>query len=396
MAGTTPTVTIIGGGSTGIWLARLLHEAEISFELFDRNKRLGAKFLVAGKGGFNLSRTESVMDFRLLYPESVPFTDWFSAYSPTALQEDLLKFGIPNFIGSSGKIFPKELKPIEVLDRLLSPIEDSCIHVDHQLVDIDPEKKYLSLRKSDGTEKRIGYTNLLLALGSKSWPKTGSCGEWVDWLPEKLGLRFSPFNSSNCTLLLDPYWTQELAQHQGQALKQFAASFSGLKIDKGELVFTERGMEGNGIYPLIPLLKEKGLHQKPLEICITLKPTLSEEDFQAKLKLKGKKSWKKFLEATIRLNDLEQTLFHINRIKKGEASLHIRIPIIGLADPSESISNGGGIELEQLTEQFETKKHTGIFVGGEMVNWDVPTGGYLLHTCFTMAKIISKKLISVD
>ena len=363
--------------------------------LYEKGKAIGRKFLVAGKGGFNLTNSTSGEALKNKYLPRDFLSSTLEAFDAAATREWLTDLGIPTFVGSSGRVFPeKEVKPVEVLQKWKERLQtlDIKIHLQHEFIGFS-ENGIPKMRHLD-KEFLLEGAATIFALGGASWSVTGSKGDWLNHF-EKTGIPVKPFEASNCGIKID--WLQTIkTPHAGKPIKNCSFHFQD-KQNKGEVVLTDYGLEGNGIYPLLPWIR-KALNEKQNPILnIDLKPRNTTEQLLEKL---GNKSPKNFAKA-LNLNATQLALVKAFTDKTtflsapylAKAIKQIPLPIKGLQPIEEAISTVGGISLEAINLDFSLKKFPSIYLIGEMLDWDAPTGGYLLQACFAMGKsmeILSK------
>ncbi|MFK7770539.1 MAG: TIGR03862 family flavoprotein [Saprospiraceae bacterium] len=390
----TKKIIIIGGGAAGLMAAdRLCHDFEVA--IYDKGKTIGRKFLVAGNGGFNLTNKEEGENLVQHYLPNDFLKKALLENDSSKMRSWLADLGIPTFVGTSGRVFPeKGIKPVQVLkkikDRLVEKGVKFFFH--HQFIGFD--EKCNCIVKNLEDEIIVAADYCIFSLGGASWSKTGSDGIWTTTF-EKIGIKTIPFQASNCGLNIE--WPEHFkTHHSGKPLKNIKVSIDNFEI-KGEATITDHGLEGNAIYPLIWKVREAFLQGKTPTINIDFKPLNSREQLLEKIKNKAQKT--KAFAQTLNLNAtqiallksfsekkyfLEHSVF-INSVK------HLQIPIQSLRPMEEAISTVGGIDLDEVNSNFSLKKYPSIFVIGEMLDWDAPTGGFLLQGCFSMARAIDIK-----
>ncbi|MCO5258550.1 MAG: TIGR03862 family flavoprotein [Crocinitomicaceae bacterium] len=372
-------IIIVGAGPAGLMAAyQLSKDKRFQVNVFDTNKALARKFLVAGKGGFNLSNAEPIPEFVQKYNH--PFvSDAVLEFPNSATIEWLQELGIETFIGSSGKIFPKQgVKPIEVLNAWIDKLKEQGVlfHYEHSFYQF--KNNHISF-KTPTNDSHFTYDYLLFALGGASWSVTGSTGSWLPIFHQK-GITTIPFSSSNAGIeLLN--WTTELG---GGILKNTAVSI-GEQTKFGEIELTQYGLEGAPIYALNHLVR-KGAKTLTLD----LKPTKTVDELQQALALyqgnktaflksiKLSKSAIHLLKTVLTKEAFMDDLKFIEGIKTLELSIQTLRPI------EEAISTVGGISMNEINHTFELKQLKNHFCLGEMLDWDSPTGGYLLQACFAI------------
>jgi uncharacterized flavoprotein (TIGR03862 family) len=317
-----------------------------------------------------------------------------STFGPEALRQWLAELGVPTFVGSSGRIFPERgTKPAEVLKAITSALlaKGIRIHTEHRFVGFDEEIRPIVLQG----DKRIvlDAPRVLFALGGASWPKTGSTGKWLEHF-DALGVRTNPFRSSNCGVDVD--MPQALLIHAGKPLKNIAVR-CGERSVRGEANITEYGLEGNAIYPIVPAIRASLEATGKAELIIDLKPDLTEEQIEKKLQ---DAAWKERI-AALRLDRPSVALLkaftpmmrYIDGSTLAHDVKHVHIPVLGLRPIDEAISTVGGIALDEVREDLSLKKHPHIFVAGEMLDWDAPTGGFLLQGAFSSGRWAAEHMV---
>lgn len=387
-------VAVIGGGPAGLMAADTLapfHDVHV----YEHGKAIGRKFLVAGQGGFNL--TNSAEGSKLLATYSPPgFMDAaLGAFGPNELRAWLEEFGIATYVGTSGRVFPtKGVKPIEVLERLRERLLARGVqfHTEHVFDGFDAQHRPV-IENRDGRSSLVA-DHVLFALGGASWPVTGSTGIWPP-LFASLGIRTVAFQPSNCGVTV-PWPANVLRDHVGKPLKNLRVT-AGDRSVLGEATITEHGLEGNAIYPIVPVLREALQNGSTTSLYLDYKPNNTEEQLLGKLIGKATKDFAHALH----LDRMQTALLKSFTPKErflSPADLvhdikHLRLPVTGLRPIGEAISTTGGISLDELTPAFAFKRFPHLFAIGEMVDWDAPTGGYLLQGCFAMGHHAAQSIL---
>ena len=403
------TIAIIGGGASALALASMLNESLFDTTIYERQATLGRKFLVAGDGGFNLTHGEDLEDFLPRY--TVPISNnssnqnienSFRNFTNIDTRDWLKSIGIETFIGSSNRVFPtKGIKPIEVLNAILSVLKNKQIKLKTKCFWQGWNAQNELIMLQNGVEKAIKADIVVFSLGGSSWTKTGSDGTWTSYFEEK-GISIIPFQASNCAYKIA--WSNTfLAKSEGKSLKNIALKCSD-KVKKGEVVVTKFGLEGGAIYALSPAIREQLNEHQKATIFMDLKPVLSVADIINKLTEKNNKPLTTLLKEQLHLPDAAVALLK-NQLTKEEfihiptlATLIKNIPlsITAAAPIDEAISTVGGIPFDEVDEHFQLKKLPNHYVIGEMLDWDAPTGGYLLQACFSMGAYVAKLLNNCD
>ena len=395
------TIAIIGGGASALVLAAMLDEKIYDVTIYERNAALGRKFLVAGDGGFNLTHSEDIENLISRYT--------FDNFETHFLERSLRHFtnldtqnwfeniGIETYIGTSKRIFPtKGIKPIQVLNAILNVLKNKnvCLKTKHIWQGFSPQNDLIFLQNDIKTFVKSDIT--VFSLGGSSWSKTGSDGHWTSFFEEK-NIKIIPFQASNCAYKID--WKDDfLKQSEGQSLKNIALSCGEIS-KKGEVVITQFGLEGGAIYALSPAIRAQ-LKEQTATIYMDLKPVLSLSDIKQKLASKGNKSITSLLKEQLHLSETAIALLKTQVTKADFTNLDIltskikKLPlsINGISPIEEAISTVGGISLAELDADFQFKKLPNHYAIGEMLDWDAPTGGYLLQACFSMGSYLANHL----
>lgn len=382
-------ITIIGGGSAALILASQLDENKFDVTVYERNVALGRKFLVAGDGGFNLTHSEETEKFISRYSPASFFEKIISSFTNTDLRNWLTSIGIETFVGTSHRVFPiKGIKPIDVLNAILNELKKKNVQIKTNHLWKGWENDNLLFEKENKII-RVESGITIFCLGGCSWKVTGSDGTWTNYFAEK-GIEIIPFQSSNCAY--EVKWKSEFsALLSGKSLKNISIR-CGTDERKGELVITKFGLEGGAIYALSPQIRKQINELGSATIYIDLKPALTIEQIKDKLSARGNRSIKKLL--IDRLNfDITQIELLKTLLSKDDftylADLAIKIKklpitITALAPLDEAISSVGGISLNEIGNDFQFIKMSGNYCVGEMLDWDAPTGGYLLQGSLSM------------
>ena len=392
MANGTRHVAIIGGGPAGLIAAWFLAD-QVTVDLYEQGRTLGRKFLVAGDGGLNITNSAEGEDLLRHYTLPDRMRSILEAFGSAELRAWLSELGVPTFIGTSGRVFPERgTKPAEVLKTIVDALRAKGvnIHTEHRFVGFDLEGRPVIESNGERIAENVGPT--LFALGGASWPKTGSTGEWTRYF-EAIGVRTVPFQASNCGVEVS--WPDGVRIHAGKPLKNIAVRVGDTTM-RGEFTITEYGLEGNAIYPMVPHIRTALAHGAA-EIIIDLKPDLSEEQIEGKLR---DAAWKERV-AALRLDRpavaLMKAFTPVHRYLDGRTLAHdvkhIHVPVQALRPIEEAISTVGGIAMDEVNNDLSLKKHPQLFVAGEMLDWDAPTGGFLLQGAFSMGRWAAQAML---
>ena len=391
-------IAIIGGGPAALLLAAFLDAEKFTITIYEKKKTAGRKFLVAGKGGFNLTHSESIDQLTKRYTPNGFLDKALLHFTNTDYIKWLDKIGIPTFIGSSKRVFPKKgIKPMEVLNAILKFLKEKGVifKYEHTFCEWDDDNNPIINHKTILTD----YT--VFSLGGASWKITGSDGNWIDTFSKK-GIKTKTFQASNCAYQIDwkPIFIQK---YEGTPLKNIAISCNNV-IQKGEAVITKFGLEGNAIYGLSPQIREQLDSNSKASIFIDFKPSLTLENVHSKLKLSTFRNTTETLKKGLKLSapqiDLlkhylsKETYLNVkllaNNIKK------FPLEIMSTAPIDQAISTVGGIDLNAISENFELKNLPKQFCIGEMLDWDAPTGGYLLQASVSTGVYLAHHLNTIN
>lgn len=387
-------VAIIGGGTASLFLAAFLNTDIYNVTIFEKKTALGRKFLVAGDGGFNLTHSEELSIFKSRYTPASFLDNALDYFSNTDLRKWLLSIGVPTFVGSSGRVFPeKGIKPNDVLNCIKS-------HLIKKNVKFEFNKTFTGWDKENTLEfnskEIIKSDYVVFALGGSSWKVTGSDGSWLNTFHKK-GVDTLPFKPSNCAYKIN--WNEKFIQNnQGKPLKNISISINN-KTQKGEAVITKFGIEGNAIYGLSPEIQTILDTKKEVEVSIDFKPTLNLETLIKKI-THSTANTTRTLKKEIKLSDTVVELLKIILTKDefldsqilAKIIKNFPLIIVGSAPIDEAISTSGGINLNAVDSNFELKKIKNNFCIGEMLDWNAPTGGYLIQACASSGVYLAHQL----
>lgn len=379
-------VIIIGGGPAGLMAATQLLKSDCEILLLDQKASVGRKFLVAGDGGFNLTHSETPSEFREKYD-----SDWIKQAVKQFSNKDWTKFlkqiGIETKIGSSGKVFPEdEIKPIHVLNAWKQFLESKVqFMLNTRFVDFDEKEVEV---ERDGKLEKIHFDYLVLALGGKSWPVTGSDGFWTSVLEQK-GIVLNPFQPSNSGLVLYENWLGDL---DGKILKNIRVS-CGNQSCSGDLVCTSYGLEGKPAYAVNGALRKM---EKPI-FKVDLKPQMTQQKVfevlkKAKNPSQGLKELKLGEVAIFWIKNFVSKQRFLDPKELAKAIKEFSIGIKGFRPIEEVISCAGGVSDSEISESGELNKFPRVFVAGEMIDWDAPTGGYLIQGCVSSGYVAGRSI----
>lgn len=389
------SVSIIGGGPAALILAAILDCKKFKVTVYEKNKTLGRKFLVAGKGGFNLTHSEPIVELIARYTPTHFLEKALLDFDNDDFREWIDSIGIPTYIGSSKRVYPKSgIKPITVLNAILDVMDKQGVAIEYQHTWTGWMSDN-SLVFNSNTIINSDYT--IFAMGGGSWKVTGSDGSWLD-LFKKENIPVAPFQSSNCAYRVD--WPEDfIMEHEGSPLKNIAISCLN-KRQKGEAVITRFGLEGNAIYALSPQIREELQRQQKAIVFLDMKPTLRYDDLLNKIRKSTFKKTSETLQKEVKLSPAQIGLLkkylsketYLNSELLAQNIKKLSLEITGTALLNDAISTTGGIQLNAVDENFQLKNKKSNYCVGEMLDWDAPTGGYLLQACFSMGMHLARHL----
>lgn len=394
MSAEKPTrVAVIGAGPAGLMAAERLSSAGVAVTVFDGMPSVARKFLMAGRGGLNLTHGEPLENFLGRYgsDSDARLIDAVRAFPPSAAVEWAEGLGQETFVGTSGRIFPKTMKASPLLRAWLARLGAAGVafRLRTRWTGFDDARR--PLFESDGRIESQHVNAVVLALGGASWPRLGSDGGWVSILTEH-GVGVRPLQPANAGVRVA--WSEFLkSKCAGKPLKRIAV---GLVEDerkrRGEAIITSSGLEGGAIYAVGDLLRAHLAHSATAMIEIDLRPDVSLDALAAKIKsAPAKQSLANTLRKQAGLDAVAATLLHeavrregaLPRDAAGLAARikHVSIQVDGFAGMERAISTAGGIDFAEVDDQLMLRKLPGVFIAGEMLDWSAPTGGYLLQAC---------------
>ncbi|MBI3700775.1 MAG: TIGR03862 family flavoprotein [Afipia sp.] len=385
-------VAVIGAGPAGLMAAEILAKGSAHAIVYDRMPSVGRKFLMAGRGGLNLTHSEPLGKFLTRYADAEPhLRAAIDAFPPEALRAWSGQLGEPTFIGSSGRVFPKSFKASPLLRAWLRRLDAAGVafKLRHRWTGWNGENP--TFETGEG-KISVQADAIVLALGGASWPKLGSDGGWSEILKAK-GISIFPLRPANCGFAVA--WSDVFRDRfAGQPLKNIALSF-GKHSTRGEAMISRDGIEGGAVYALSAPLREEVLRKGEAILCVALLPDAAPDKLGARLAApRGKQSFTNFLRKATGLSPVAIGLVQEAAIASGkklaqmtpdELSSFINavpVKLTGIAPIARAISTAGGISFDEIDAQFMLRKMPGVFVAGEMLDWEAPTGGYLLQASF--------------
>ncbi len=395
-------VAIIGGGPAGLMAAEVLGQAGVDVDLYDAMPSVGRKFLLAGVGGMNITHAEDYAAFVSRYAERAgdlrPLLD---AFSPDSLREWIHGLGIDTFVGSSGRVFPSDMKAAPLLRAWLKRLRESGVqlHTRQRWLGWD-EHGALRIAGPQG-ETQVEADATLLALGGGSWARLGSDGAWVPLLQNR-GIAIAPLQPANCGFEVAG-WSEHLREKfAGAPLKTVSLALPGEAPRKGEFVLTATGIEGSLVYALSAPIRNTINRDGAATVLLDLLPDRTLTQVASALaRPRGSQSMAKHLHRQLKLDGVKAALLReltdATTFQAPQAlAAAIKALPIRLVRPrplDEAISSAGGVPFEELDEDLMLRRLPGVFCAGEMLDWEAPTGGYLLTACFAIGRAAAEGML---
>ena len=401
----SPRVAIIGGGPAGLMASEVVRARGLPVDLFEAKPSVGRKFLVAGKGGLNLTHAEPLEDFLSRYGARQGELELIlRAFGPDELRAWLHELGFETFVGSSRRVFPKIMQAGPILHAWVTRLRAAGVnfHMRHNWSGWD-DGGNLRFETPRG-ERLIQPDATILALGGGSWPQLGSTAEWISLLAGR-GVTIAPLKPANCGF--DVAWTTHIRDRfAGEPVKPVALAFCDSKgrifQKQGEFIITEYGLEGGLIYAAAALLRDEIETQGQATIHLDLAPDWKTQRLIEQLsKPRGSRSWSSHLKRTVGIAGIKAGLLweFVSREdfadphKLAAAIKRLPVPLKAPRPLAEAISSAGGVRFEELDEQLMLRRLPGVFCAGEMIDWEAPTGGYLLTACFAMGRAVGEGVV---
>jgi uncharacterized flavoprotein (TIGR03862 family) len=383
----SPCVAVIGAGPAGLMAAETIAAAGTAVTVFERMPSPGRKLLMAGRGGLNLTHSENLPGFLDRYGAARPGLEAaIAAFPPAALVAWCEGLGQPSFVGSSGRVFPQAMKASPLLRAWLARLDGLGVRLETRR-HWTGWNEAGALQFADGSAVQPAAT--VLALGGASWPRLGSDGAWTGMLP---GIGIRPLRPANCGFRVE--WSAPFLRFAGTPLKRIALGFRGRTV-RGEAMVTAAGIEGGAVYALSAALRDAIAAEGPVVATLDLRPDLDHAALARRLAgPRGSASFSTFLRKAAGLAPvgvgLVQEALHTGAVQDRAAPdlaaliKGIEIRVVAPASIARAISSAGGILLDELDEHWMLRRRPGVFAAGEMLDWEAPTGGYLLQACMSL------------
>jgi uncharacterized flavoprotein (TIGR03862 family) len=378
-------IAIIGAGPAGLMAAERLSGHALKVAVFDAMATPGRKFLMAGRGGLNLTHSEPLSKFIARYGNrAAQVQPWLERFSPADLKLWADGLGAETFVGSSGRVFPRAMKASGLLRNWLRRLADAGVafHLRHRWTGFDGDRLQF-----EGAMRSVNARATVLALGGASWPKLGSDAGWAPILAAR-GVEIVPFKPANCGFEIA--WSAHFRERAaGQPLKNIALSLEGGGSVLGEMVVTRHGIEGGAVYAISAALRDR----LPAILALDLKPQMAVDALARRLAERRKgRSLSAWLTAELKVSPLAYSLLRevTDAVPDDPTALArlikaVPLKVEGTRPIAEAISSAGGIAFGAVDAALMLRALPGVFVAGEMLDWEAPTGGYLLQGCFSSA-----------
>jgi uncharacterized flavoprotein (TIGR03862 family) len=385
-----PFCAVVGAGPAGLIAAGALAQAGARVTIYEAKPSPARKFLMAGRGGLNLTHSEPLDVFLTRYGAAAPrLAPHIRAFPPQRLRDCSAELGEETFVGSSGRVFPKSFKASPLLRALLKRLAGEGVRIETRVYfEGFVSERDLLLRNANGARSIVAADAVVLALGGASWPRLGSDGAWIGALAAR-GVAVAPLAPANCGLLID--WSERFRnEFEGQPLKTIALGHDSASV-RGDVVITRSGLEGGPAYALSSGVRRAIAQTGSATLHVDLRPHSAPATLAQKLsRPREKQSLSSLLRKAAGLSKLEIAL--LREVRRGDladepeslASLIKQVPLAaqGTAGLERAISSSGGIAFDEIDDELMLKKMPGVFVAGEMLDFDAPTGGYLLQAAF--------------
>ena len=382
-------ILIVGGGPAGLMAADFASRSGVEVTLADSMPTFGRKFLMAGKSGLNLTMHEDNVTFQTrIIDNNTTIEKALEEFGPIEVIEWANSLGIKTFVGSTGRVFPTEMKASPLLRNWISRLDELGVSRQNRWKLKSISNKVATFETPQGLLNKSA-DGIVLALGGASWPKLGSNGDWKSLFdPAEL----ESFQASNCSFIVK--WSIKMSKYFGQPLKSIKLS-AGSQSSRGEIIISQKGIEGGGIYSLSAQLK------KGEDLILDLLPDWDNDKILKLLTIPwGKSSSSNILRKRLKLEPIKQAIlreFAMDVFKEPalltKSIKSLKIPLNGTGPIQTAISTSGGVKMGSIDENFMLRGRPGVFCAGEMLDWDAPTGGYLITTCLATGRMAGKRAV---
>ncbi|WP_347455342.1 TIGR03862 family flavoprotein [Acinetobacter thermotolerans] len=390
-------IAIVGAGPAGLMAAEVLSQQDFEIHVYEQKPSAARKFLMAGKTGLNISHAEPVEQFIQRYDQPEWLAPWVKRWDAVWIQQWMQDLGIEPYIGSSGRVFPTEMKAAPLLRAWLKRLTKQGVqfHYRHQVTQLEQNQLWLLDLKTDESRTE-SFDAIILACGAVSWSRLGSDGKWQAWLqPDDI----QPFQASNAGV--EYPWSKFMQSVFGQPLKRVAAWVEGGDKTMGDIVISHYGLESGLVYKQGRGLREQVKRGQPMQLYLDLFPDQTATQLAKKLQPSKKQSlsnvWRKAglegAKAALVRELVPKNLWQ-DAEQLAQQIKQLMIPLTSFRPIEEAISCAGGVKREALTEQLQLKFNPHVFLCGEMLDWDAPTGGYLLTACMATGRAAGEGVVA--
>ena len=382
-------ILIVGGGPAGLMAADCASRSGVEVTLADSMPTFGRKFLMAGKSGLNLTMNEDDVTFQTrIIQNNTTIEKALEEFGPIEVIEWANSLGIKTFVGSTGRVFPTEMKASPLLRNWISRLDELGVSRQNRWKLKSLSNKVATFETPQGLLNESA-DGIVLALGGASWPKLGSNGDWKSLFDPA---EVESFQASNCSFVVK--WSMKMSKYFGQPLKSIKLS-AGSQSSRGEIIISQKGIEGGGIYSLSAQLK------KGEDLILDLLPDWDNGKILKLLTMPwGKSSSSNVLRKRLKLEPVKQAIlreFAMDVFKEPalltKSIKSLKIPLNGTGPIQTAISTSGGMKMGSIDENFMLRSRPGVFCAGEMLDWDAPTGGYLITTCLATGRMAGKRAV---
>ena len=382
-------ILIVGGGPAGLMAADFASRSGVKVTLVDSMPTFGRKFLMAGKSGLNLTMHEDDITFQTrIIQNNTTIEKALEEFGPIEVIEWANSLGIKTFVGSTGRVFPTEMKASPLLRNWISRLDELGVSRQNRWKLKSISNKVATFETPQGLLNKSA-DGIVLALGGASWPKLGSNGDWKSLFDPA---EVESFQASNCSFVVK--WSMKMSKYFGQPLKSIKLS-AGSQSSRGEIIISQKGIEGGGIYSLSAQLK------KGEDLILDLLPDWDNGKILKLLTMPwGKSSSSNVLRKRLKLEPVKQAIlreFAMDVFKEPalltKSIKSLKIPLNGTGPIQTAISTSGGMKMGSIDENFMLRSRPGVFCAGEMLDWDAPTGGYLITTCLATGRMAGKRAV---